>query len=371
MEEHPITSVLKFFLLSLLALLVLVSTGLLYRMYEQNRVANATKITTQGGIDLLGNVMLGSEEQWVLIRGKKQTNPVLLYLHGGPGSFVIPRARDFGRLLEEDFVVVYWDQRGSGKSYRSGISDNSMNLDQFIEDTRELVEVLRRRFNVPKIYLVGNSWGAALGALTVEKYPDLFYAYLGTGQLVNTAKADSISYAFTLSEARSTGNNEALRELTSMGEPPWEYEEMAKQQKWLRRFGGTIYKEKDTTGNFLSDFMGKMLLSPEYSLMEIIENSMDPDFAVRNLWDDIADINLMEQVQKIDIPVYFIAGRHDYNTPSELVAEYHEMLEAPAGKSLIWFENAAHMPEFENPQQFYSVMVDSVLAQTYPLADQR
>ena len=371
MEEHPITSVLKFFLLSLLALFVLVGSGLLYRMYEQNRVASETKITTQGGIDLLGNVMLGGEEQWVLIRGKKQTNPVLLYLHGGPGSFVIPRARDFGRLLEEDFVVVYWDQRGSGKSYRSGISDNSMNLNQFIGDTKELVEVLKRRFNVPKVYLVGNSWGAALGALTVSESPDLFYAYLGTGQLVNTEKADSISYAFTLSEARNMGNNEALRELTNMGPPPWDYEEMAKQRKWLRRFGGTIYKERETTGNFFSDFMGKMLLSPEYSLMEILENSVDPDFAVRNLWEDIASINLFEQVPRLDVPVYFIAGKHDYNTPSELVEQYYDRLEAPSGKSLIWFDNAAHMPEFEDPEQFYRVMVDSVLAQTYPPSDKR
>ena len=371
MEEHPITSVLKFFLLSLLALFVLVASGLLYRMYEQNRVANDTKITSQGGIDLLGNVILGGEEQWVLIRGKKQTNPVLLYLHGGPGSFVIPTARDFGRYLEDDFVVVYWDQRGSGKSYRSGIPENSMNLDQFIRDTRELVEVLKRRFNVPKVYLVGNSWGAALGALTVEAYPELFYAYLGTGQLVNTARSDSISYAFTLSEANSTGNNEALRELTKMGPPPWGFEEMAKQRKWLRRFGGTIYKERETSGTFLSDFMGKMLLSPEYSLMEILENSMDPDYAVRNLWDDIAGINLFEQVPRIEVPVYFIAGRHDYTTPSELVAQYYDQLEAPAGKSLIWFENAAHMPEFEDPARFYEVMLDSVLAQTYPPSDKR
>lgn len=371
MEEHPITSVLKFFLLSLLALLVLVSSGLLYRLYEQKRVKNTTQITTPGGIDLLGNVMLGGEEQWVLIRGQKQTNPVLLYLHGGPGSFIIPRARDLGSQLEKDFVVVYWDQRGSGKSYRSGMPPNTMNLNQFISDTRELVEVLKQRFNVPKIYLVGNSWGAALGTMVAEQYPDLFYAYVGTGQLVNTRLAESISYEFTLSEARETDNKEALRELTEMGPPPWDYQTMNKQRKWLRRFGGTIYAEKETTSSFLSDFMGKMLLSPEYTLMEIIENSADPNFAVRNLWDDIGDINLFESVPNIEVPVYFIAGRHDYNTPSELVEQYYEELEAPEGKHLIWFDYAAHMPEFEDPELFHSVMVDSVLTQTFPASDQR
>ncbi len=371
MEEHPITSVLKFFLLSLLALLVLVSSGLLYRMYEQNRVSASTKINTAGGIDLLGNVMLGGEEQWVLIRGKKQTNPVLLYLHGGPGSVGIPRARDFGGRLEDDFVVVYWDQRGSGKSYRSGVPVNSMNLDQFISDTRELVEVLKQRFNVPKIYLVGNSWGAALGALTVERYPELFYAYVGTGQLVHTDKAEQISYEFTLKEAEAAQNREGNKELTAMGPPPWDYDTMNKQRKWLRRFGGTIYDDKESANSFLSEFMGKMLLSPEYSLMEIVENSMDPNFAVRNLWDDIADIDLFEQVPRIEVPVYFIAGRHDYNTPSELVEEYYEQLDAPAGKHLIWFENAAHMPEFEDPEQYYTVMVDSVLASTYPVVPEQ
>ncbi|MEZ4701282.1 MAG: alpha/beta hydrolase [Rhodothermales bacterium] len=366
MEEHPITSVLKFFLLSLLALVALVSTGLLYRMYEQNRVTQLTKISTPGGIDLLGNVPLGEEEQWVLIRGQKQTNPVLLYLHGGPGSFVIPRARDFGLPLEEDFVVVYWDQRGSGKSYRPGLSAESMDIERFIADTHELVEVLKRRFNVPKIYLAGNSWGSALGMLVAERYPESFYAFVGTGQLVNTARSEALSYEFTLREARNTSNREAIRELEEMGPPPWDYRTMNKQRKWLRRFGGTIYKEREAPGSFLSDFMGRMLLSPEYTLLEILEISSDPNFAVRTLWDDLGQINLFEDVPRVNVPVYFIAGRHDYNTPSELVRKYFDQLDAPAGKHLIWFEDAAHMPEFEKPEQFHRVMVDSVLAQTYP-----
>jgi len=371
MEEHPITSVLKFFLLSLLALLVLVSSGLLYRLYEQKRVKNASQITTEGAIDLLGNVILGGEEQWVLIRGENQTNPVLLYLHGGPGSFIIPRARDLGQHLEKNFVVVYWDQRGSGKSYQTGMPESTMNIDQFVSDTYELVEVLKKRFNVPKIYLVGNSWGAALGTMVAEKYPEQFYAYVGTGQLVNTRMAEAISYEFTLTEAEESDNREALRELREMGPPPWDYQTMNKQRKWLRRFGGTIYAEKETTSSFLSEFMGKMLLSPEYKLIEIFENTADPNFAIRNLWEDIAEINLFESVPKLDVPVYFIAGEHDYNTPSELVEQYYNELEAPEGKHLIWFDNAAHLPEFEDPNLFYSIMVDSVLAQTFPPSDAR
>ncbi len=366
MEEHPITSVLKFFFLSLLALVALVSTGLLYRMYEQNRVADLTKITTPGGIDLLGNLPLGDQEQWVLIRGQLQTNPVLLYLHGGPGSFVIPRARDFGLKLEEDFVVVYWDQLGSGKSYRPGLTPDEMHIERFVSDTKELVDVLKRRFNVPKIYLAGNSWGSALGMMVAERYPESFYAVIGTGQLVNTARAEALSYEFTLREARNTNNREALRELTEMGPPPWNYQTMNKQRKWLRRFGGTIYEEREAAGSFLSDFMGKMLLSPEYTLLEILEISADPNFAVRSLWNDLGQINLFESVPRIQVPVYFIAGRHDFNTPSELVKKYYEQLEAPAGKHIIWFEDAAHMPEFEKPDQFHRVLVDSVLAQTYP-----
>lgn len=366
MEEHPITSVLKFFLLSLLALVVLVSAGLLYRLYEQNRLIQFTKITTPGGIDLLGNVPLGGEEQWVLIRGQKQTNPVLLYLHGGPGSFVIPRARELGRALEQDFVVVYWDQRGSGKSFRSGTSVEEMTLDQFIADTHELAQVLKRRFNVPKIYLAGNSWGSALGMMVAARYPESFYAFIGTGQLVNTARAEALSYEFTLREAHNTNNREAIRELEEIGPPPWDYQTLNRQRKWLRRFGGTIYKEREAPGSFLSDFMGSMLLSPEYSLLEVMEISTDPNFAVRTLWDDLAQINLFEDVPRIAVPVFFMAGRHDYQTPSELVKKYYDQLEAPAGKHLIWFEDSAHMPEFEQVDQFHRMMVDSVLAQTYP-----
>ena len=365
MEEHPITSVIKFFLLSLLALMVLVGSGLLYRTYEQNRVEKSTQITSTGGIDMLGHLVLGGMEQWMLIRGQQQTNPVLLYLHGGPGSFVIPRVRDFGQRLEEDFVVVYWDQRGSGKSYGTGMDASKMNLQQFVDDTSELVGVLKRRFNVDKIYLAGNSWGAALGAYVVQRQPESFYAFVGTGVLVNTHQADSLSYRFTLSEAQASGNDEAYDELSALGEPPWDYDAMYKQRKWLRRFGGTIYAEKETNGSFLSDFMGKMLVSPEYSLLEIIENSYDPNFALRNLWDDVGQIDLMTQVPELDVPVYFIAGRHDYNTPGQLAEAYLDSLQAPS-KRMIWFENTAHIPELENPERFYRVMRNTVLAETYP-----
>ena len=348
--------------------MVLIASGLLYRMYEQNNITSETMIQGPGGIDLLGNVILGGEEQWVLIRGKKQTNPVLLYLHGGPGSFVIPRARDFGHRLEEDFVVVYWDQRGSGKSFRSGIPADSMHLERFIEDTHELAEVLKRRFNVPKIYLVGNSWGAALGALTAHRYPESFYAFVSTGQLVNTARAEGAAYTFTLTTAKETGNKEATRELTEIGPPPWDYQVVNKHRKWIRRFGGTIYAEKEqegSTSSFLSEFVGKMLLSPEYTLVEIVENCSDPNFAIRHLWDEVANINLFVQVPKLEVPTYFIAGKHDKNTPPELIEEYYDYLDAPAGKKLIWFDNAAHMPEFEDIDEFYSVMVNTVLNETY------
>ena len=128
---------------------------------------------------------MGGVEQWILIRGNDTAKPILLFLHGGPGSPMMVMQRPHLGKLEKSFVVVQWDQRGSGKSYSAIIPNADMNIQQFISDTHELTELLCRRFHQKKIYLIGHSWGTALGTMTAQKYPESYYAYIGIAQVVN------------------------------------------------------------------------------------------------------------------------------------------------------------------------------------------
>ncbi|MCH7732242.1 MAG: alpha/beta hydrolase [Candidatus Marinimicrobia bacterium] len=346
----------------------------IYQKHLQNRVKEETTIITPDGINSLEKITLGGIDQWVLIRGWSKSNPVLLFLHGGPGAPLFTYAREIGvkAKLEQHFVMVYWEQRGTGKSFSPNIPEESMTIEQFISDTHELVELLRYRFKAPKIFLVGRSWGSIIGIFTAKRHPELFYAYVGIGQIVNSLENDKISYQFTLETAARLGNEKALKDLEEIGPPPYDYKKLIIQRKWLTEFSKIIMAEKTGKDYPISNSRIKLLSTPEYSLIDILKMGINPYFSIKHLWDDeYYRINLFEQVPQMELPVYFLAGRYDYFTPSEIVEHYYQKLIAPKGKHFIWFENSGHEPEFEETEKFYDIMVNKVLEKTinldYPL----
>jgi pimeloyl-ACP methyl ester carboxylesterase len=313
----------------------------------------------------LEKVELGGVEQWILIRGRDRAHPVLLYLHGGPGSAMIPLARRFSTRLEDHFVVVHWDQRGSGKSCGSSVPDESLALEQFLSDTHELVEWLRSHFGAEKIYLLGHSWGSILGTLTVQRHPELFYAYVGLGQVVDMKRNEEISYRFVVDRAKTEGNEEALAELGEIKPPYRNTDELTTQRKWLSYYRGDIAE-----GGGPWQFAPALVLSPEYTLLEKLFYLPCVFNSVEHAWDDIEHIDFIKTISRLDVPVYFFTGRHDYNTPFELVEEWVSVLDAPH-KEIVWFENSAHMACIEELERFQDELVDRVLADTYTVGSAR
>ena len=145
------------------------------------------------GIAVLEPIPLGGMDQWILIRGEDRSNPVLLWLHGGPGSPQMPIAHATTRALEAYFTVVHWDQRGAGKSNHEGFEESSMSLEQFASDTHALTQYLKQRLGVPNIILLGHSWGTMLGARVVSRWPEDYAAYVAVGQVVNTPRATAMA----------------------------------------------------------------------------------------------------------------------------------------------------------------------------------
>jgi pimeloyl-ACP methyl ester carboxylesterase len=171
-----------------MALLVLAAVG-----YIVLRPAYTPAIAGPNSVAELDRLKIGGVYQYVLIRGDDTANPVLLFLHGGPGMPMMYLAYRFQRPLEAKFIVVQWDRRGAGKSYDPRIATSSMSLKQEMSDTRELVNYLRARFHKRRIYLVGHSYGTLLGVLVVQHYPQLFLAYVGIGQLA-CSQAQNAAY---------------------------------------------------------------------------------------------------------------------------------------------------------------------------------
>ncbi|GAB4337927.1 MAG: alpha/beta hydrolase [Candidatus Abyssubacteria bacterium] len=354
----------RFALGLLLVLGVTVVALLSYRAYLQHRVREKTRITSPNGIESLQKIELGGVEQWILIRGWDMSNPVLLHLHGGPGAADIAITRHFDTELVKHFVMVHWDQRGAGKSFSPDIPPQSMTREQFISDTRDLTEFLKRRFNAPKIYLVGHSWGSELGLLVAARYPEHYYAFVGVGQVVDDDQSETVSYNFVLNKARESGNEAALRELEEIGPPPYDtHDELLTQRRWLERFGGV-----SRTPMPMRDLILLGLGSPEYSLIDGLNFFRGQSFTAKHMWGGVEQTDFFKEVPRIDVPVYFFEGRYDYNTPFEVAEKYYEQLEAPKGKRLVWFENSGHMIPYESPDE-YSKQLIKVLEETYRLPE--
>ncbi|MCK4893017.1 MAG: alpha/beta hydrolase [Calditrichia bacterium] len=342
---------------------------LTYQKFLQYQTRKNTAIKSENGIDSLFSVELGNVEQWILIRGQDRSNPMLLVLHGGPGAPLFPFARDLGWRtgLEKHFVMVYWEQRGTGKSYHASISPQSMTLEQMNTDVLELVRYLREQFQISRIYLLARSWGSLLGMRIVQQKPGWFYAYISIGLMVTPMKSDSISFEHTRNLATLQANAKALTELAKIGYPPYEFQELLLQRKWLSRLAKNQETSTDRllAGNFFN-YLIRLLTTPEYSIWDILEMGSDPYFSLRHLWDEkLYKINLMEDLQEIEVPVFFICGRKDRITPGLLVEDFFQNLDAPRGKYFFWFEKSGHQPEYSEPQKFYDILVNKVIPETY------
>lgn len=298
----------------------------------------------------LKTVAINGTRQTLLLRGESRRNPILLFLHGGPGTAQISFARRWLKELEKDFVVVNWDQRGAGLSYSSAIPKESMTIAQMIDDTRAVAELLLEWFGQEKLFVVGHSWGSVLGTLTAARYPHLFHAYIGVGQMAAMADNEAVSYRFTLETAKERGLAKAVRELERIGPPPYSLRSLGVQRKWLGRFGGWSHR-----GSMWRLLLQPMLTATEYTLGDCIRFMRGAQFSLQHLWPELMTVDLRVQVPRLEMPVYYLVGRYDQNTPWQLAVEYFNQLSAPS-KELIWFEHSAHVLMPEEPEKFAEVM---------------
>ena len=309
-------------------------------------ILDARGAPVPGSVASLERMQLGGVPQSVLIRGRARHNPVLLFLHGGPGMPAMFLAHAWQRPLEDDFVVVQWDRRGAGKSYFGAIPARHLTVRRLLDDTYELANILRGRFAQDRIFLVGHSWGTYLGMLAVRERPDLFRAYVGVGQMTGAGRGDTaaarIQEAFIRREAERRGEPEATRQLAAQGR--------AVVEKWLFRFGAEVH---DATGWWPLLQLG--LEAPEYTLGDVLRIPKGLALYQRAMTYDVAADTLRTDVTAVQVPVYFIAGRWDETAPSELAERYFDALRAPK-KAFVWFERSAHFPFLEEPARFAEVM---------------
>ncbi|MCL4273096.1 MAG: alpha/beta hydrolase [Anaerolineales bacterium] len=314
----------------------------------------------------LEKVNLNGSEQWISIRGKDMDKPVLLFLAGGPGGSQLVTARRALGGLEEHFVVVNWEQPGAGKSF-DAVNRQQLSPERYVKDGIALVNHLRERFGEEKVYLLGESWGSALGVWMVQRNPELFHAFIGTGQMVAFLENDLMCYDFVLKLMEERGHAEKVEQLKQQGPPPYYGNGVAmKEAAFLMETFNYMNADSNIADDGFNTFQD--LAGSEYGLYDKVSwfrGALETmDVVYPQLW----EVDFRVQATQLEVPVYFFLGRHDVNAPPVLAEEYFELLNAPH-KELIWFERSGHNPWVTESALFVDAVVNEVLAETFASND--
>ncbi|MBS3168651.1 alpha/beta hydrolase [Candidatus Woesearchaeota archaeon] len=310
----------------------------------------------KGSIATFEKINVNGINHTLLIRGISIKNPILLFLHGGPGCSEMGLTRNFNSELEKHYVVVNYDQRGACKSYSKDLKKETMNMNQFLDDLVKIINYLQKRFKKKKVYLMGHSFGSMLGTLAVKNYPQLFHAYIGVAQATNMRLSEKIAMKFLLTKAIGSKNKAVIKLFKKIqpireDNPKAYLKKLQIMKKFMKLFGGSLYKQKD-----FAKLSRVLISSREYTIKEILRYDKCNEFCLECLWPEMLEINFIRDVKEVKMPFYIIQGRHDYQTTYSLAKIFYQQLKAPK-KKFFTFENSAHNPHYEEPERFNQIVI--------------
>ena len=292
----------------------------------------------QTPIDREEVIQIGGIKQYITLKGRDRSKPLFLFLHGGPGGSVISYAQNFTRKLQEHFVVVQWDQRETGETLKLNSSNVPLSLSVFQQDTHELIDTLLKRFQREKLYLAAHSWGTALGFYMAKNYPQLLFAYIPIGPMINQLESERIVLNMMKEKAQTTGNQKEIAELSLVKIPFGDGAQLYYHRKWLQDLSGS---RKQLSRSYVESWSSTWL----------------------QVFNEASRDNLFETLPSIGCPVYFFAGRKDLQTNSGIVETYYKQLKAPK-KALFWFENSGHSIPSSEPGRLQDLIIEKILPGT-------
>lgn len=303
-----------------------------------------------GAIHELKTVELGGSKQWVSVRGARASNPIVLFLHGGPGWPMMPISWTYQRPWEDYFTVVQWDQRGGGKSTAAAAATPGeplhLTVEQMQADAEDLVRYLLKTYGKRKIILVGHSWGSYLGVRLVKAHPEWFYAYVGIGQVVDLRRNEQASYALALKAAEDQADQPAIDALRAIApypgaQGPIDVRKTGAERQWVVKFRGMEYARDEEDDDAI------VAASPDYTDEDARNFGPGSGTVTMALWPELSDSSL-DAVTRLGPPVFIFAGRHDMTTPPLVAKAWFDRLKAPE-KHFFWFEDSAHYVVTEEP----------------------
>lgn len=307
-------------------------------------------------IDEKSVVLFQDNKYYLRIRSCNIDNPVVLFLHGGCGSPDRAQVMKYQSPLAEDFTLVCWDQRGAGLAYNKKEAKTlTLTKDLYVEDAHNVVLYLKERFNKNKIIIVGHSFGSVLGVWLAQKYPQDIEAYVGVGQCIDYVKNEELSYNWTYQEAERINDKKSIKKLNKIGFPAGgKYAGnhqmcLIKQRSILHKLGGATYANRKPYWQELLSHEVPILLK-EYNIFSLIKYIKGLSYSPNQPLGQ-TNPDFINTAKELNVATYLLLGHHDHNCPYELAEEWYNQLNAPF-KKLIWFENSAHSPQWEEPQKW-------------------
>jgi pimeloyl-ACP methyl ester carboxylesterase len=323
--------------------------------FLRERHARDYSIASPKGIDEAGYVEIGGIEQWITIRGEDRSNPVLLFLHGGPGDATNLWAYAPFRTWLKHFTVVQWDQRGAGRTLGRNGDDSAatITIDRMVQDGIEVTEYLRDSLGQERVILVGHSWGSILGVFMAKARPDLFYAFVGTGQVADPAQGYAVAHRELLSKAEELGEERAIHELQEVGPPPYsDGRGYQVQRKWSNMFEGA--------DRFLPSTLALALTAPGYTLHDVHDWFEGQGISAERLVPETSALEASALGGEFAIPVFVIQGAEDFTTPTTLAEAFVDSIHAPQ-KAFVPIEGGGHFAVFMKSETFLRELVARVL----------
>jgi pimeloyl-ACP methyl ester carboxylesterase len=350
-------------IIGLIIILIILSPGNPKQFLDKNGNKLKNSISEKIFLDINGS------KQGMFIKGNNLDNPILLYLHGGMPDYFL--TEKYPTQLEDNFIMVWWEQRNCGISYNSGSSENSTSIEQLVDDTIFLTKYLLKRFNKKKIYLMGHSGGTFLGVYVIDKAPEIYEAYIGIAQMSDQLQSEKLAYDYMLNKYREMNNQKMIQQFESYNfndnqNIPEEYLKI--RDNAMHELGiGTMRNMR----NIVTDLFLPSLLFSEYSITEKYHLwAGKSKSGISQNWTAMSRTNLIETKNNFKVPIYFFHGLYDHTCSYELAKKYFDKINAPI-KGFYTFDQSAHSPLFEEPEKMNKILINDVKNLRADLADKK
>ncbi len=341
--KKKIINIIKWFGIILLLLVII---GLCFPTWTP-------KISNKNSISELRKVKINDTLLEVMIRGRNRDNPVVIFVHGGPCCSEIPYVREYQNLLEKDFTIVHYDQRGSGKSYKFGTDYSDVTASTNVDDLIALTEYIEDYLQKEQVILIGHSYGTYIATIAAALEPELYRAYVGIGQMSNTIESELDGLQKCIEAAEEAGNTEDVTYLKGLENSISQGTKITPRE-YVRKYG---FASRSIDEN--ADYQRGFLFGSEYNLLDVIRFYTALIKYQDSLINEALNNPVSDIVTKIDIPVYFVMGKYDCMTSPEAAEEYLNNLAGLTACELVIFEDSAHYPQFEEKEKFYNWMCDT------------